>query len=438
MCPPDVSIYDIACRFFILYLLYCCASFSAVNRLLDVVVLFTLFPSSFPFPLPLHDHLQVRPCHTGDRCPTGKEDIHADLNFHVDLGLVNATDPAIAAATAAAATDGAPDSESNKAVFEHRWRLRVRDALVSAVAHLLPVSCGVLPGDVLVYSPLPPAAAGAIESSGGVVNGNVEPVVATVRFWRPDSAVFWKPEVEAFWEEPRDSAAGGGSAKGTSWGVPQAGRCISALAAPTIASDITAHVEKELILAGREASTTAEIQASVAELAGRIRVHETGRLAVRTAPSGYRVIDKSSMVPGEQQLQRQRESPNHRRGDASGDNNSGGGGRGATAYLNSPQPSAGLSPMLAFVIQGVGIVVLGIVLLMAQRLRSSPSLPSTSTTRRGSSKWKRLGSISTGSAGIGAVSGGEDEEGGGGGEGDGGEREGAGVRALFGKGKHDA
>ncbi|CAM9696400.1 unnamed protein product [Scytosiphon promiscuus] len=264
-----------------------------------------------------------------------------------------------------------------------------------------------------------------------------------VHFWRPESAEFWKPEEAAFWE-PREGAT---AVRATAWGIPQAGRCISALAAPTVASELTAHVQRELVMAGSAAAAAAmaaevtPAEASVAELASRIRVHETGRVTVRTAPSGYRVIDKSSLLPVQQQQQQQQQQEGldpHRGGLLGGQSEDGGGGGDVTAYLNNPAPSAGMSPMVAFAIQGIGIVVLGVVLLVAQRLRSTPSLPPTSTHRR-SGRWKRTGSMSTGSVGTGLLlSGGEDEEGGEGGEGDVGAREGpgvSGVKAIFGKGK---
>ncbi|CAM9634591.1 unnamed protein product, partial [Ectocarpus sp. 12 AP-2014] len=88
---------------------------------------------------------EIRSCHTGDRCTLANEGIYADLTFALDFGFSPAAggtpdDDETAGAAAAAAA----------AAFQDRWRNRVGDALTSAVASLLPESCGVLPGDVAI------------------------------------------------------------------------------------------------------------------------------------------------------------------------------------------------------------------------------------------------------------------------------------------------
>ncbi|CAM9337432.1 unnamed protein product, partial [Ectocarpus sp. 6 AP-2014] len=132
---------------------------------------------------------EIRSCHTGDRCTFANEGIYADLTFALDFGFSPAAggtpdegDNAGAAAAAAAA------------VIQDQWRSRVGDALASAVASLLPESCGVLPGDVAISARHADSAAAT--AAGGGDDGQLPPpppensvVVASVHFWKPEAAM---------------------------------------------------------------------------------------------------------------------------------------------------------------------------------------------------------------------------------------------------------
>lgn len=357
---------------------------------------------------------QLRSCHTGDRCTLANEGIYADLTFALDFGF-------------SPAAGGTPDDDDKDgaaaaaAVFQDRWRSRVGDALTSAVASLLPESCGVLPGDVAVSARHPDSAAAtaAAAKAGGGGDGQLPPpppkttvVVASVHFWKPESAML--------------SASDGGN-------LDRNG-CISVLSAPGTASDLEALVEME-ITAAAAASTPAaagetggEVVAAgaggggfagVAGLAKRIRLVETEGLAIRTAPSGYRVVDRAAELDGEGGPQSAAVAAGGGGGggvlglDPVAHEGGGGGGRGDGNYLKLIEepvfrPSPGTSPMMeSFAIQIVGIVVLVAVLLVVQRLRS----------RSSSSSAGGGGGGGQGEAAAAAVAFGGDEEGGGGGNG---------------------
>lgn len=314
----------------------------------------------------------MRSCHTGDRCTLANAGIYADLTFALDFGF-------------SPTTGGTVDEDDNagaaaaEAAFQDRWRCRVGDALATAVATLLPESCGVLPGDVAISVQHPgsatAAAAAAAAASGGGDGRPLPPspettvVVASVHFWKPESAML--------------SASDGGHL--------DRNRCVSVLSAPGTASGLEALVKTEITAAAAASTPGAagdggEVvaagargggSAGVAWLAKRIRLVETERLAIRTAPSGYRIIDRAVALDGEGGPQSVVGGGGGAVGFDPAARGSGGGGDGNSRhFVGKPafRSSAGTSPMMAsFAIQIVGIVVLVAVLLVVQRLRSRSS-----------------------------------------------------------------
>lgn len=243
---------------------------------------------------------------------------------------------------------------------------------------MLPAACGVLPGDVAVsVSPFPPGAAprGPGDEGEGGKGGPrwLETVVTSVHFWRSEED-----------EEDRQPTAdiGVALAMGGGGGVDQS-RCVSALAAPSFAPDAASLAARELSLAGRKASAAAAAGGEVAgerrplgdvaALAERMSAVEPGSLAVRNAPSGARVMDLASSMRRGRANARGAAWLDPARGAAGG----GGGGGVASfgddsSFLTGPAPTLiGMSPALAFGLQAGGIVVLGVILLLAQRVRAS-------------------------------------------------------------------
>eukprot|EP00752_Nemacystus_decipiens_P005847 g5281.t1 len=353
---------------------------------------------------------ETRPCHTGSRCTSVSDGIYAELSFELDLGFRSAADH----------HGGRPAAE-DAAHHEDRWRLRVGDALADAVASVLPARCGVLPGDVAVSvlpARPPPQAEGVPDGDGGGgERRNVKPpprqletVVTSVHFWRSEDT-----EEQGEQQEQEERGIGGvalAMGGGGGGGVDQA-RCVSALAEPSVAVDVAALAARDLsLLAGREATGTAAWESEagrageedrqhqrreeeqrwslgdVAALAERMSVVAEGRLAVRNAPSGHRVIDlASSAGQGGKNARKAAAATGGRGGGVLSNNNEGGGGGGSgTAVLDvngHAPPSAGY---VAFGMQaGGGIMVLGVLLLLLllQRVRSSSSSSPASSSSRG-------------------------------------------------------
>lgn len=332
-----------------------------------------------------HTQQQTRPCHVGSRCTSVSDGIYAELSFDLDLGFRSRSGSTVA---------------EDAAYYEDRWRLRVGDALAEAVAGVLPKPCGVLPGDVAV-SVLPAAPEAVADDQGGPPPRQLETVVTSVHFWRSEE----KEEEE---ENPEERDVGVALAMGGGGSVDQA-RCVSALAEPSVAFDVAAIAARELSLAGRKASTAAatwETEArgvgdegggdgegagegrrslgDVAALAERMSVVAEGRLAVRNAPSGHRVIDlaTSARQGGKNAREANWLDPARAAAAAGGGvlRKGGGSGGGGVAFDDDSSfmngragPSAGMSSMLAFGMQAGGIVALGVLLVLVQRLRGSSS-----------------------------------------------------------------
>eukprot|EP00903_Cladosiphon_okamuranus_P014165 g13164.t1 len=392
---------------------------------------------------------ETRPCHTGSSCTSVSDGLYAELSFELDLGFRSEGGPAGPGGGGGNPDpDADPDAGALSAYHEDRWRLRVGDALAEAVAKVLPIPCGVLPGDVAVSvlpaSPdvvVPRAPDGGGEEGEGVARGprRLETAVVLVHFWRPEVKDDPAPEPKA--EVGVALAMGGGGS------VDQA-RCVSALAAPSVASDVAALAARELVVAAREpAARGSEGEAGdeegeeeeeareemwslgdMAALAQRILVVEAGRLAVRNAPSGHRVVDLASSSSSMHMHQRKTA-----RGAAWLDpvrpgggvlrNHGGGGGSGggsggfrpvdkeASFRNDQAPPSAGMSPVLALGMQAGAIVAVGLLLLLGQRLRaSSPGSRDGAGVRRRKGTVGALNGPAGNAAERGRAFGGADEE----------------------------
>ena len=343
----------------------CCALFRLVLVFPHKALLSTQSVTLHPPPSPQTTQ-QTRPCHTGSRCTSVKDGIYAELSFDLDLGFRSASREAMPAAAAAA-------------YHEDRWRVRVADALAEAVSRMLPVPCGVLPGDVAV-SVLPaqpdvvpePAEKGQGVAAPLPPRRQLETVVTSVHFWRPVNE-----EDRAPTEEPGVALAMGGG------GAVEQARCVSALAAPSVAFDVAALAALELSLAGRAASEGAageeEVEdaeagrrslGNVAGLAERMSVVQAGQLSVRSAPSDHRVAHVTSSSSF------MREAGKARGGAWIDPLRPGGGGfvpsDGDSSSLDARGAplSTGVSPVLALRVQATVIVAIGMLLVLGQRLRA--------------------------------------------------------------------
>lgn len=252
---------------------------------------------------------------------------------------------------------------------EMRWRRRIGDVLAEAVATRLSGSCGVSAGDV-TFSLLPSGGDGG-GGEGDVSGGPVDVVLASLHIL--------------------DTTAES----------PETKLCVSALANPAIAADLTSLVGKHLIerAAGGEPGEGWEALGFSSPPAEGFKVVETGKVTVRTARSGNRVIDKNSVEvvaggngggggnsgrsnPKQQRMQNEKPpldvDTSEGASDADsleGSNPTGGGGGGSGSQQGlpgiDPWPESGLSPGMVFAFQAIGVIALLGLLLLAQRCRST-------------------------------------------------------------------
>lgn len=253
---------------------------------------------------------------------------------------------------------------------EMRWRRRIGDVLAEAVATRLSGSCGVSAGDVAFYL-LPSGGDGV---GGGDVSGGgpVDVVLASLHI------------VDTTAESPETKV------------------CVSALANPAIAGDLTSLVGKHLTerAAGEEPGEGWEAWGLSSPPAEGFKVVETGKVTVRTAFSGNRLIDNHAVevVAGgnegevgnsgrsnSQQQRVQKEKPPldvgtsegaADAGSLEGSNPAGGGGGSGSGSQQGlpgidPWPDSGLSPDMVFAFQAIGVIALLFLLLLAQRCRST-------------------------------------------------------------------
>lgn len=354
---------------------------------------------------------QARPCHIGDLCASVSEGLYAELTLTVDIGFdENASlslptahrDTAAAAMVAAAeAAKVHPSSWEGMSVAEMRWRRRMGDALGGAVATRLEEACGVLPGDV-AFSLLSSGGVGGDDVNGVGGDAQLDVVLASIHLL--DSTAESPEKVQG---------------------------CVSRLSNPAIARELTSIVDEQMLeraeaggeggAGGGGGSGGWAAWGLSAKPAEGLRVVETGRVFVRTAPNDLRVIDNNAVegavgggggdlgvtvgksggtIPRlhQQEPQKQQQGQEEQKQAVdierrTGRSDSGslgsahpGESKQSLSMVNNPWPESGFSPNTVFAFQALGMIVLVGLLLLAQRCRSHSrggGLASTWPRRRG-------------------------------------------------------
>lgn len=321
----------------------------------------------------------------GDACVSSKEGIYVYVTFKLDMQDLAATSIPAGREAAAALTDprsieggssnqpsspgGAADTAP--ALDEALGWLHVGDALAAALSARLPSTCTVLPGNVEVF--LLPGGADAegvarYDLAGSLQGG------AGLGFGVGEGGAGGGGEEGG--EPGRASQGGGALGLGlpggvsltddgklmqarasvhvlepsvTETGSPRVDSCIAAVAFSAAPSGLTPAVAREL------ASRSGE-KAAVAGLSKRVRILEASSVEVRSAPSGYRRIEKNDLgvaAPAAGAVS----APAQDKAESS-------------TYYSSPNTAFGTSPFAVFAVQMAGIAALILMLLLARRWRA--------------------------------------------------------------------